>query len=289
MVAAVFLAIQTIGGIPIYIYLIKEIINDPEAISGITAANYDFGTYGLEMNLFPFIIGLLALWLFMKPLHQRSIQTVVNGGKKFRWNQFFTSYLVWIVLSAVYLVVSMQVFPGNFTLNNLSVTLIHVVIVSLLMIPFQAGFEEVLLRGYFMQGFAMATRKRWIAVVITAVIFALMHGFNPEVKAYGFMTAMPQYIVFGLVFGIMTILSDGTETSIGAHAANNAFLCIMVTNKDSALQTPAVFEQITVYPWAEFGFMVVMSGIALLILSKLQKWDWSLLKSKVEEPKEVKI
>ena len=282
MAVAVFIAIQLIGGIPVYVYLFKQVAADPEALNNISVSGYDFGRFGLEMNLFPFIIGLLAIGLLMKPIHQRPFGTVVNGGRKFRWDHFLKSYLVWLIISALYLFISLKLFPDNFRVNNLSVTLIRLIVVSLLIIPFQAGFEEVLLRGYFMQGFSVLTHNRWAPLIITSGIFALMHGFNPEVEAYGFLTAMPQYIIFGIVFGIMTLLNDGVEASTGAHAANNAFLCVMVTNKDSALQTPAVFEQTTVYPWTEFVFMLIMSALALYIMSRVFKWDWSILKTKVE-------
>lgn len=281
MVVIVFIAINTIGGIPVYIYLSNQIASDPGSIDNITVGNYNFGPYGLEINLFPFIVGLFTILVFMKPIHQRSYKTVINGGRKFRWGHFLKSYLIWLVISALYLFVSLKLYPDNFRVNNLSVTLVRLIVVSLLVIPFQAAFEEVLVRGYFMQGFSVLTRNRWAPLIITSIIFALMHGFNPEVEAYGFFTAMPQYLLFGLVFGIMTLLGDGVEASTGAHAANNAFLCVMVTNKDAALQTPAVFEQTTVYPWTEFGFMVVMSVLALCIMSKIFKWDWSLLKSRV--------
>ncbi len=75
---------------------------------------------------------------------------------------------------------------------------------------------------------------------------------NPEVKEYGFLTMMPQYILFGLIFGVITILDDGIEAAMGAHTVNNVFICIMVTNKSSALQTPALYEQKNVFPWTEF-------------------------------------
>ena len=78
--------------------------------------------------------------------------------------------------------------------------------------------------------------------MMTSVLFGLMHAFNPEVEEFGFFTMMPQYILFGLIFGIVTILDDGIEAAIGAHAANNIFLCIMVTHNSSALQTPAVYR-----------------------------------------------
>jgi hypothetical protein len=117
---------------------------------------------------------------------------------------------------------------------------------------------------------------------MTSVLFGLMHALNPEVKEYGFLTMMPQYILFGLIFGVITILDDGIEAAMGAHTANNVFLCIMVTNKSSALQTPALLEQNNIYPWTEFAGLL-FTGIALiLILKAIFKWnDFSLLYRKI--------
>jgi membrane protease YdiL (CAAX protease family) len=78
-------------------------------------------------------------------------------------------------------------------------------------IPFQAAFEEVLFRGYLMQGFAAILKNRWFPLVMTSVLFGLMHAFNPEVKEFGFLTMMPQYILFGLIFGAITILMTGLK------------------------------------------------------------------------------
>ena len=72
-----------------------------------------------------------------------------------------------------------------------------------------------------------------------------MHVMNPEIKEFGFLTMMPQYISFGLLFGIISVLDNGIELAIGAHAANNIFLSIFVTQKSSTLQTVAMFEQQT--------------------------------------------
>jgi membrane protease YdiL (CAAX protease family) len=134
-----------------------------------------------------------------------------------------------------------------------------------------------------MQGFAVMVRNRWFPLLITSVLFGLMHAFNPEVEEFGFFTMMPQYILFGLIFGIVTILDDGIEAAIGAHAANNIFLCIMVTHESSALQTPAVYEQHNVYPFTEFAALLVTGIIFVIILKMIFKWDaYSLILSKVE-------
>jgi hypothetical protein len=134
-----------------------------------------------------------------------------------------------------------------------------------------------------MQGFATLLRNRWFPLIMTSVLFGLMHALNPEVKAFGFFTMIPQYILFGLIFGAITILDDGIEASMGAHTANNIFLCIMVTNKSSALQTPALYEQQNIYPWTEFAALI-FTGIAfILILKIIFKWDdFSILFRKIQ-------
>jgi hypothetical protein len=96
---------------------------------------------------------------------------------------------------------------------------------------------------------------------------------------------IPQYIVFGIIFGIITILDDGIEASMGAHTANNIFLCIMVTNSSSALQTPALYEQYNIHPWTEFAALVAIGMLFILILKIIFKWEnFSLLFRKVIVP-----
>jgi uncharacterized protein len=171
--------------------------------------------------------------------------------------------LVWTVISVLWMVYSLKSDPGNFRLNNTSNSLIILAVLALTLIPFQAAFEEILFSGYLMQGFAVLARNRWVPIIFTSVLFGLMHGLNPEVQQYGFMTMMPQYIFFGVVFAVLTMFDDGIEMAIGAHAANNIFLSVMVTHDDMALQTPALYEQIEIHPWKEFGGLIAMSVIFL--------------------------
>jgi membrane protease YdiL (CAAX protease family) len=176
-------------------------------------------------------------------------------------------------MSAIYLFGYLKADPSNFSMNNKSVTLIPLILISVLLIPFQAAFEEILFRGYLMQGFTVLFRNRFFPLIMTSVLFGLMHGMNPEVKAFGFWAMLPQYVLFGLIFGIMTILDDGIEAAIGAHAANNAFLCIMMTNDSSALQTNALFVQHNVYPWFELSTMVLMGVLIIMVMNKIFKWN----------------
>jgi len=279
MLAVILIVSNTIGAIPLIIAVVMKSTANPEVITQISTNPNDFSVLGLEPNvglvmmLFPFIAGLAAFILLVKPLNNRPLKIIINGTGKIRWRRFFISSFVWLLLSFVYLFLYLKLEPANFSLNNTSSSIIILSAISLLLIPFQATFEEVIFRGYLMQGFAALLRNRWFPLVMTSVLFGLMHAFNPEVKEFGFLTMMPQYILFGLIFGVITILDDGIEAAMGAHTANNVFLCIMVTNKSSALQTPALYEQLNIFPWTEFAGLIVTGIVFIFILSRIFKWN----------------
>lgn len=294
MFAAIIIVSNTIGALPLLIALALKSVSNPEVFSQLAANPNDYSVLGLEPNtglimmLFPFLAGLVAFILLVRPLNNRTLKITINGTDKIRWNRFFISATVWLILSALYLFLYLKMDPANFALNNKTASLILLSLVSLLFIPFQAAFEEVLFRGYLMQGFTAIFRNRWFPLIMTSVLFGLLHAFNPEVKEFGFLTMMPQYILFGLIFGVITIMDDGIEASMGAHTANNVFLCIMVTNKSSALQTPALFEQQNILPWAEFAALIFTGIVFVIILKIIFRWkDFSVPFGKVNVAKVV--
>lgn len=284
-----FLAANTIGAIPLAILLFRHTMADGGG--QLKGSMPDFEAMGIDpvvgfiVTMLPFILGLLTILFLIKPLHQRRTGTVINGGLKFRWGRMFISALLWLVISAGWLLFTLKADPDNFRINNDSLSLLTFAVAALLLIPLQAAFEEVLFRGYLMQGFAVMARNRWVPLLLTSLIFGLMHGLNPEVQEFGFLTMMPQYIFFGLVFGITTLFDEGVEMAIGAHAANNLFLSVLVTNKDSALQTPARYEQLQIDPWPEFAGLVIMSLLFLVIMAVIYRWkDLRKLYARVNPP-----
>jgi membrane protease YdiL (CAAX protease family) len=279
MILAVLAASNTIGSIPLFISIGGRMSVDPSVAARLAENPNDLTVLGVSSNtgllmmLFPFIVALIALILLVKPLNGRSLIKIINGTDSFRWNRFFISALIWGIISAIYLFVCLKADPSNYSLNNKSASLIPLMLISVLVFPFQAAFEEILFRGYLMQGFTVLFNNRLFPLITTSILFGLMHGLNPEVKAFGFWTMLPQYVLFGLIFGIMTIMDDGIEAAIGAHAANNAFLCVMVTNDASALQTKALFVQHNVYPWLELSTMLLMGVLIIAVMNMIFKWN----------------
>lgn len=286
---AVFALTNTIGALPLLISIGLSAADDPAVLDKLSENPNDMSVLGIDPliylveMIFPFIIGLIAFILILYPLNQKKISHVVVGTGPFRWNRLAVSALIWTLFSAIYLFASIKLDPSNYSLLNTSKTLIPLILISVLLIPFQAAWEEIIFRGYLMQGFAVLMKNRWSPVIFTSLLFALMHVINPEVKEYGFWSMMPQYLLFGLVFAVMTVMDDGVEAAIGAHAANNAFLSVMLTNKSSVLQTPSVYEQHVYNPGTEFLIMLAMCIIILIIMKLLFRWKgFKILFGKVE-------
>lgn len=284
----VFIGAQTIGAIPLMAIIAVKVFQSGGSITPNTANAADVSMYGISQNLafalmmLPFAVSLIVTILLFKPLHKRSLSEVINGTKQIRWKRYFTAFGVWLAITTIYLAIDYILFPGVYKLQFDASKFIPLLLLSLILIPIQASYEELLFRGYTTQGIAAGTKNRWLAIIIPTLLFALMHSFNPEVKEYGFWVAMPQYVFFGLLFGFITIMDDGIELAMGAHTANNLFLCLFITNKSSALQTPAVFEQTTINPNKETIVLVIIGSVAALIFSLIYKWNFTVLNKKVE-------
>ena len=276
MIVVIFVATNIIGAVPFLIAGLVKSASNLNALSQISSAS-DFlsifnQNFAFALMLFSFIVGLVTFALLIRPLHGRSFLQTITGSSAFRWKHFCISGGVWIILMGILLFVNIGFDSENFTVNNTGTSLITLILLSFLLIPFQAAFEEVIFRGYLMQGFIVLFPVRIFALLATAVLFSLMHSMNPEVKEFGFLSVMPQYLAFGLIFGLLTIYDNGIESALGAHAANNIFLCIFVTHKASALQTPALFEQHVYNPGSELMSLVVVGTIYVFALWKIFGW-----------------
>ncbi|MBS0011947.1 MAG: CPBP family intramembrane metalloprotease, partial [Bacteroidales bacterium] len=211
----VFAATNTIGALPLIVVVVMKGIENPELLDREAENMLNLSAYGIDPNLglvlmiFPFLVGMITLYLLMKPLHRRAFISLFNGGGNIRWRKFFVSAIVWSLLMGAYLYISILNDPDNFTLNNTSKSLIWLIIIAILLIPLQTTFEELLFRGYLMQGAGAWFKNKWLPLLITSLLFGLMHSFNPEIRDFGFWVMIPQYITFGLVFGFVTIVDNG--------------------------------------------------------------------------------
>lgn len=267
---------QFIGAIPLLIAIFQNVGSD----ANLSDMNELLLSSDLSQNvlfvlmMIPFALGLLALIYMIKILHKRSFSDTTTGASSFRWERFFKGFGLWFLISALILTVGYLLIPEGLQWNFQPKNFIILVFVSLVFIPLQTGFEEVLFRGYLLQAFQLLIKNKWVAVVITGVLFGLLHIANPEVVEFGFGLAMSQYIFFGIIFGFITVMDNGLELAWGAHAANNLFLSLFVTHEASALQTPAMFRATVIDPTMDLISLLVAGFVFVGICWISFRWNF---------------
>ncbi|RZK10905.1 MAG: CPBP family intramembrane metalloprotease, partial [Flavobacterium sp.] len=153
-------------------------------------------------------------------------------------------------------------------------------VIGILMIPIQTSTEEYIFRGYLIQGFANLSRNKWFPLVMTSLIFGLLHIANPEVGKMGYII-MIYYIGTGFFLGIITLMDEGLELALGFHAANNLIGALLITSDWTAFQTHSILKDLS-EPSAGFDVIlpvVIIFPILLFIFNK--KYNWTGWKEKL--------
>ena len=231
----------------------------------------------LVFLLLPFVGGLIFLFGIVKLLHKQTITSLTTSRKKIDWSRFFFGIFIWGIISSGMVLLDYYLAPesyiDNFELNRF----LLLAAIAILLLPIQTSCEEYLFRGYLMQGIGVVTNSKWIPLVITSLIFGLLHISNPEVDKLGYII-MVYYIGTGLFLGVITLMDEGMELALGFHAANNLFTALLVTANWTALQTHSVFKDVSE---PESGIMdivlpvFIIFPIILFIFSRVYKWtNW---------------
>ena len=231
----------------------------------------------LAVNLVVFVIGLAAIFIWTKFINQQSITSLTTSRPKIDWKRVFFMFFFWGAFSAGTILLGVYLAPEDYVLQFEWEKFFPLLVISLLLFPFQTSFEEYLFRGQLMQGLGIVTKSRAVSWIVTSILFGLMHAANPEVEKLGF-EVMIFYIGTGLVLGAMTLLDEGLELALGFHAANNIVIALMLTMSWTAIQTDSIYMGIaepTGMSAIDIVPIVIGYPILLIILGKIYNWkNW---------------
>lgn len=248
-------------------------MSDPNYLMQLFESNIN-----LVFILLPFAGGLLFLLGAVKLLHKQSIKSLTTSRRKIDWKRFFTIFFFWGILSSGLVLIDYAMSPEDYMVNFQLQPFLILCVIAVILVPIQTSFEEYLFRGYLMQGLGVITKYKWIPLIITSVVFGMLHIANPEVDKLG-PIIMVYYIGTGLFLGIMTLMDEGMELSLGFHAANNLFTALLVTADWTAFQTHSILKDLSDPTAADVSDVVipvfVLFPFILFILSKMYNWsDW---------------
>ncbi|NLP56743.1 CPBP family intramembrane glutamic endopeptidase [Lutibacter sp. B1] len=286
----VFFGWQFFGVIPLTIVALQYSEDMGEFMM---AANDNFTSLGIDSNLYLLLViatffgGLIALFMGIKYIHKRKIVTLTTSRNKIDWGRILYAFTVWAIIGLIMVYVDYYLEPQSYEWNFKPVPFFTLVLISFLFLPIQTSMEELLFRGYLMQGFGTWFKNALVPLVLTSVIFGLLHGLNPEVEKLGWIT-MVYYIGTGLLLGILTLMDEGTELALGFHAANNIVAAVLVTTNWTVFQTEALLIDISEpsVNWEMFVPVFILFPLVLLIFSRKYEWtNWrEKLTGKIQKP-----
>jgi len=226
------------------------------------------------MVIAPLSIALFIVLFWAKFIQGQSLTSLTTSRQKIDWKRVLFSFSIWAGITIVMILVSYWASPENFVWNFNSEKFFVFLVLALLLIPLQTSFEEYLFRGHLMQGLGLVTNSRLIPLLVTSILFGLMHIGNPEVGKVGYII-MVYYIGTGLFLGVITLMDEGLELALGFHAANNLVGALLLTADWTAFQTHSILKDVS-EPSAGFEIVLpifVIFPMLLFLFAKVYKWN----------------
>tara|TARA_B110000977_G_C10995319_1_gene461601 strand:- start:385 stop:1314 length:930 start_codon:yes stop_codon:yes gene_type:complete len=231
----------------------------------------------LFLMLLSFAVGLIGLFIVVRFLHKQSIRSLTTSRSKIDWKRFWFAFLFWGFISVIMIMIDYQSSPENYVFNFELKPFLILVAIAVVLIPLQTSFEEYLFRGYLMQGIGVICKNKWVPLIVTSVLFGMLHIANPEIDKLGYILLV-HYIGTGFFLGIITLMDEGLELALGFHAANNLFTALLVTADWTAFQTNSIFRDISdpdIGTLEIFSYVLIIYPILIFVFAKVYKWtDW---------------
>jgi uncharacterized protein len=251
-----------------------------------------------------YVISFFLFYICLRFLHRKRLISVINTVSGLRWKMLLKGLVLWIAVLAIFnlpdLIFNSQNYQKNFDLNSFAI----LVVLCLLVFPMQASFEEILFRGYLMQGVSLlpnalskrfgnlaerlsslsslfnflsrifsSLAKPWFPILITAIIFGSVHVLNGT-NLYMDLSIVASTFIMGLMLGVIAIGDNGIETAMGIHIANNLYISLFFNSADSGLgELPSLVTAPASDPFSGIPFMILAVVIVLTILFWNRKDD----------------
>lgn len=219
-------------------------------------------------------IYFLLFYLCIKFIHKKRFMALINVGKHIKWSRILKGAGLWVLIMGLFTILSMFNQTGNITFHFQLNSFIILLILSLIVFPIQASFEEIFFRGYLMQGIGLLAKKPIVPLILTSLIFGLIHFYNGTSAVMSFSIVISACIL-GLMLGIIVLGENGLETAMGAHIANNMYVALVLNSTDSGLgNLPSLMTVQSTDPFSGIPILIIMASLMLILIFWNKKEDF---------------
>ena len=209
---------------------------------------------------FTLLAMLLGVFLAVRFLHNRHFISLLTPLATVDWKRILEGFTVFFVLIASAAAVEVWLKPGVFQMTFDPKQFLIFLPIALVVTPLQAAAEELFFRGYVMQSLGLWSRRAFVPVLGSSLLFMAAHLTNPEVGEDIYLIPL-LYLLMGLFLAIITVKSNSLDLAIGVHAANNLFAVLIMNYANSALPAPSLFMAEKVDPLSSLVSFVVVAAL----------------------------
>ena len=227
----------------------------------------------LFLLLLSFVAVVPGIWLVVKKLHDLPIMSILSSRKKIDLERVMYSFMLWGSIVSAFVFIEYSLSPESYEINFKLKEFLILAVIAILFIPIQTSVEEIVFRGYLMQGFGHWLNSRFMALFLSSLVFGSLHLANPEITALGYEFIF-LYITVGFLLGIMTLMDDGLELALGFHAANNLIAALLVTADWTVFQTESILIDISEPSLGITDFIAPFVVYPILLAIFARKYSW---------------
>lgn len=203
----------------------------------------------LIIQMFTLAGALLVIWIFCRHIDRRSLYSLgldLKGRGKDIVLGVAAGAIIMTIGTAILMVTGLLVIEQTgFVASSFFLSLVLCVLISL--------NEELLVRGYILGNF-MASFNKYVALVLSAILFAILHIFNPNTSPVGILNLF----LAGILLGASYIYTKNLWFPVALHFSWNFFQGPVFGFHVSGLDMHAIIIQKPpadeLFSGGEFGF-----------------------------------
>jgi uncharacterized protein len=265
--------VGVIFGLSLFLLLTSVVSQAVIGISwSLTGGPAPYPDYYAEAYRFERPVGMLAVnlgiatlipisWVLMAIVHQVRPHWLWSVEGRLRWRYFLVCLAIAAVaINAVVLLSTLVEAPPEWSAQA---GFLGFLVVILLTSPLQAIAEEVFFRGYLLQALGSMVARPWFGVVVSALVFALLHGAQN-------LPLFLDRLGFGLLAAVLVWRTGGLEAAIAAHIINNVFAYVYAGLTTSIAEIRSISEIGWVDAAFDVGGFALFAGLAYLAARRLR-------------------
>ena len=224
-----------------------------------------------------FVIGLVGILIASRLFHKKKLIKFITSRANIDYDKILIAMVIgFIFMSYEIFLLDVNAFD-NIRFNSPSINVFLILLLfAIILTPIQCAFEEVLFRGYLLQGLSLKIKNIFFLCLSNGILFMIPHLLNPEPWEYGLSGYVFHLTFAGMFYSYLVIKDNGSEISIGLHAINNLYIALIISTEVSVMPTPSLFvfkETSFDYGIGQIIYTIFSYSLLYTIFSTKYGWD----------------